>query len=103
MPSTGGNQSVTVTQFTDESSRPFQLASGSAAFGSGCTTEPVATSQSGGAVTATFDSSGAGPFVYLELSFSTSGVVGEARPRPHATVDYLFRTHGSSNELDLEP
>ncbi len=48
VPSTGGNQSVTVTQFTDEASRPFQLASGSAAFGTGCTTEPVATSQSGG-------------------------------------------------------
>jgi len=99
--SAGGNQSITVSQFTDEASRPFRLASGRAAFGTGCTTESVTTSQSGGAVATKFDSAGAGAFIYVELRFSTSNVVGEAGPSPHSTVDYLFRTHGSSNELDL--
>lgn len=99
--STGGTQTFTVDQFTNETSRPFRLAPGSSVFTAACSSMGALMTQSGGVVTVTFGGGIAGTTFFIGLNFSTSNVVGESRPMPSSTVRYLFQHGGSSRELDL--
>ena len=99
--SSGGSQTITIEQFVDESSRPFKLASGSTAYTVGCSTVTSTVSQSGGAVTVTFDGGTAGTTFFIGLNFSSSNVVGEHKPGPSTTVQYLFRSPTSIEQLNL--
>ncbi|MFI5287001.1 MAG: hypothetical protein ACHQ4F_11850 [Candidatus Dormibacteria bacterium] len=99
--STGGTQTYHLDQFTNETSRPFLLGSGSAVFTSGCTSVGGTFTQSGGAVTVTFNGGSPGATYLIGIHFSTSHVVGEPRPGPSGMVRYLFQAGTSTRELDL--
>jgi hypothetical protein len=99
--STGGTQTFTVDQFTNETSRPFRLAPGSSVFTAACSSVGALVTQSGSVVTVTFGGGTAGTTFFIGLNFSTSNVVGGSRPMPSSTVRYLFQHGGSSRELDL--
>ena len=99
--STGAPQTFKVDQFTNETSRPFKLASGSSVYTAGCSTVASLMSQSGGAVTVNFTGGTAGEPVFIGLNFSTSAVVGEAKPQPSGTVHYLFKSSRSEVALSL--
>jgi hypothetical protein len=99
--STGGTQTYRVTQFTDETSRPFRLGSGSSIHTTGCSPVSALITQSGEVVTVRFNGGTSGTEYLIGLKFSTSGVVGEAHPAPSTTVRYLFKAPGASRELDL--
>jgi hypothetical protein len=91
---TGASQSLSTTQFTDETSRAFTVvASASAAYSGDCSPAPLTVHQSGSTVSFTFSGTSGAP-QYIELRFSTTAIRGEAKPTPHATVQYLFRTRG---------
>lgn len=98
---TGATQAYRVTQFTDETSRPFRLRSGSSVQTTGCSPVSALITQSGGVVTVRFNGGTSGTVYLIGLRFSTSSVVGEAHPAPSGTVRYLFRSPGASRELDL--
>jgi hypothetical protein len=99
--SSGGTQTITVRQFVNETSRPFLLASGSTAYTSGCSTVASVIHQSGGAVTVSFNGGTVGTIFYIGLNFSSSNVVGEHKPGPSTTVQYLFRSPTSTRQLNL--
>jgi hypothetical protein len=99
--STGGAQTYRITQFTNETSRPFHLGTGSSINTTGCSPVSALITQSGGVVTIRFNGGTSGTVYLIGLRFSTSAVVGEAHPAPSATVRYLFRGAGASRELDL--
>ena len=104
---TGSPQSFTVTQLSNEKSRPFMLAPGSSAYSMSCDAVPITiTSQANGAVvTFVVPASTSGLTYYVGLNFTTANVVGEANPKPKATVKYQFITGGllgSTRDLNLE-
>jgi hypothetical protein len=99
--SSGGTQTITIQQFVNETSRPFLLASGSSAYTSGCSSVASLIHQSGGAVTVSFNGGTAGTIFYIGLNFSSSNVVGEHKPGPSTTVQYLFRSPTSTLQLNL--
>jgi hypothetical protein len=99
--STGGNQTVAITQFTSESTRAFLKGSGSGAFSATCASAPAEISQSGGVVTARFNGGSRGTIWYINIRFSTASVIGESSPHPRPTVRYLFKARGATSEVDL--
>lgn len=99
--STGGTQTYHIDQFTNETSRPFLLGSGSRVLTAGCTSVAAVVSQSAGAVTVKFNGGSAGQTFFVDLNFSTAHVVGESKPAPNATVRYLFKFGTSTREFDL--
>jgi len=99
--STGSTQTFRVAQFTNETSRPFRMAPGSSLYTAGCSTVASLISQSGGAVTVSFNGGTAGETLLIGLNFATSAVVGEAKPQPSGTVRYLFKSSGSEPALSL--
>jgi hypothetical protein len=101
-----GGQSFTVTQLSNEKSRPFLLAPGSSAYSTSCGAVPITiTTQGNGAVVTFVVPAGtSGVTYYVGLNFSTTNVVGEANPKPKATVKYQFITGGvlgSTRDLNL--
>jgi hypothetical protein len=98
--STGGSQVLSITQFTNETSRALLLSS-SAVFSASCARGPATISQSRGTVTARFAGGSAGTVWYIGLRFSTANLVGEGSPSPNATVRYLFKSRGLTSEIDL--
>jgi hypothetical protein len=99
--STGGTQTYSLDQFTNETSRQFHLATGSAVYTAGCSSVSALIGQSGGAVTVKFNGGTAGDMYLIGLKFSTSGLVGETAPKPSGTVRYLFKALASESEFDL--
>lgn len=99
--STGGTQTYSVTQFTNETSRPFLIGSDSRVLTSGCRIIAGAVTQSGSKVTVKFNGGTVGQTYYIDVKFKTSHVDGEPAPAPSSTVRYLFNAGGSSQELDL--
>jgi hypothetical protein len=99
--SSGGTQTITVRQFVSETSTPFLLASGSKVYTAGCSTVASLIHQSGGAVTVAFSGGTAGTVFYVGLNFSSSSVVGEHKPGPSTTVQYLFRSPTATKQLNL--
>lgn len=99
--SSGGTQTVTIQQFVNETSRPFLLGSGSTAYTSGCSTVASVINQSGGTVTVSFSGGTVGTTFFIGLNFSSSNVVGEHKPGPSTTVQYLFKSPTSTRQLNL--
>jgi hypothetical protein len=99
--SSGGTQTVTIQQFVNETSRPFLLGSGSTAYTSGCSKVASVIKQSGGAVTVSFNGGTVGTIFYIGLNFSSSNVVGEHKPGPSTTVQYLFKSPTSTTQVNL--
>jgi hypothetical protein len=99
--STGGTQTVPITQFTNETSRPFLKASGGGIFSATCANAPGAITQSGGVATARFNGGSAGTVWYIEIRFSTTHVIGESSPRPSTSVLYLIRARGTTTQVDF--
>ena len=99
--STGGNQTVPITQFSSETSRPFLKASGSGVFSATCASATSAITQSGGVATVRFNGGNPGTVWYINIRFSTAHVIGESTPHPNTTVRYLFRSRGTTSEVDL--
>lgn len=99
--STGGIQTVPITQFTSETSRPFLEASGSGVFSAICASATNAIIQSGGVDTVRFYGGSPGTVWYIHIRFSTAHVIGESTPRPNTSVRYLFRSRGATSEIDL--
>ena len=62
--STGGTQTYSLDQFTNETSRPFLLGTESRVLTAGCTIIAGTMSQSGGAVTVKFNGGTAGQTFY---------------------------------------
>jgi hypothetical protein len=102
----GGSQSFTVTQLSNETSRPFLLAPGSSAYSTSCGAVPITITTQGNGAVVTFvvPASTSGLTYYVGLDFSTGNVVGEANPKPKSTVKYQFITGGvlgSTRDLTL--
>jgi hypothetical protein len=99
--STGGTQTFSVVQLTDETTRPLLLGSDSRVLTSGCRIIAGSVRQSGATVTVTFNGGTVGQTFYIDLKFKTSHVVGERVPSPNTTVRYLFNSGAGEPELDL--
>lgn len=99
--STGGPQTVGITQFTSETSRPFLKVSGGGVFSATCASAPGTMTQTGGVATVRFNGGSLGTVWYIDVRFSTANVIGESSPHPSATVRYLFRARGLTSEVDL--
>jgi hypothetical protein len=99
--STGSNQTVPITQFTSETTRPFLEASGSAVFSATCADATSVITQASGAATVRFNGGSPDTVWYINIRFSTAHVIGESTPRPNMTVRYLFRSRGTTSEVDL--
>lgn len=101
--STGGTQTFTVVQLSDELTRPLLLGTDSRVLTSGCRIIAGAVHQSGATVTVTFNGGTAGETFYIDLKFKTKHVDGEPVPSPNTTVRYLFNSGAGEPELDLVP
>jgi hypothetical protein len=99
--STGGTQTFTVIQLSDETTRPLLLGSDSRVLTSGCRIIAGGVRQSGATVTVTFNGGTVGETFYIDLKFKTSHVVGERVPSPNTTVRYIFNSGAAQPELDL--
>ena len=99
--STGGAQTVGITQFTSETSRPFLKVSGGGVFSATCANAAATMAQTGSIATVRFNGGSPGTVWYIDVRFSAANVIGESSPHPSTTVRYLFKARGLTSEVDL--